>query len=255
MHLRLTTPKSRHRFSVMPKPIRRITEKRRIYEGEGTGKLLTNWLNYADDEEGKKRINQVIALYLELWTLCRKSEASIWTKVGGDEWVKNETPEARKRNELETSLNRLLGYYQTRPWIYTEPWFERVDGHWQSVRVPLQKFSSRPVSGSDFDQRTKTWKKAHPFQGLSKSDPARMPGSQMPETGAIRHTLALIESGHIFNLRQCRCGKFIFQRFSHQRFCSQKCRLAEYRSSEEFRVSRNARQRELYQLHKKSNVK
>jgi hypothetical protein len=239
----------------MPRRERRIPEKPRVYQGERDAKMLVHWLNDADDPEGKARIQEVIRLYVELWHLCHKDEACMWKKVGSDQWVTNESPESRRRAELESSLNGAFAYYQTRPWIITMPWFEFHGGQWRSVRYRApQRFSPRPVEGSEFDQQTKKWRKKHP---LTKVGDARksLPGSEMTEIGAIRYTLELLESGYISNLRQCRCGKYIFQRFSHQRFCSQKCRIADYRSSEEFRVARNARQRELYRLHKKHNVK
>jgi hypothetical protein len=59
----------------------------------------------------------------------------------------------------------------------------------------------------------------------------------------------------ISKIAVCRCGKFYFRKFAHQRFCSQKCKLAEFRTNEEVRTKRNEYARKLYHLHKTGKVK
>jgi hypothetical protein len=105
--------------------------------------MLVNWLNHADDPEGKTRIQEVIRLYVELWHLCHEDEACMWKKVGADKWVESQSTEAHRRADLESSLNRAFGYYQTRPWIDTRPWFDFYDGQWRSVRYRPRRVSPR----------------------------------------------------------------------------------------------------------------
>ena len=51
------------------------------------------------------------------------------------------------------------------------------------------------------------------------------------------------------------CGKWMFKRFSHQRFCSTRCREREFKSSPEWKAKRRDKAREYYWLHKTKNVK
>jgi hypothetical protein len=231
----------------MPSAQSRFTEKKRVYEGEHQAEMLVNWLNHSDDEDGKKRIRRVVGLYIELCFVSRSKEAATWKKVGRS-WVDNLSAEVRRRNELEASLNNALDYYQTQPWI------RFVDRFKKGTRFVSPQFDSRPVAGSEFAQNTEAWGKAHHAPELSESGNLAPPGSGMAEVGAIRYTLALLESGHIFKVRRCRCDQFFFQRFKHQRFCNEKCRINEFRSSDEARQKRNAYARKLYQLHKTKNV-
>jgi hypothetical protein len=228
----------------------RIPESSRTYSGEESAEILVSWLNQTAEEEAKTRIMQVISLYLELWFLCNESEAAQERRVGR-KWIKNDTPEVRKRAKLEAELNEALEYYQTRPWIIFADGY-RTDTR---ARIVSPHFSSLPAKGSEFAQKMKERLKSHPLPKLSNKRELVPPGAGMGETGAIRYTLALLESGYIFKIRRCRCEKFFFQRFSHQRFCSEKCRIAEFRTSDEARLKRNAYARKLYQLHQTKNVK
>jgi hypothetical protein len=212
--------------------------------------MLVNWLNHTDDEEAKTRITQIVSLYLELWFLCQESKAAT-EKRAGRKWIPNDTPEALKRAELEAGLNEALEYYQTRPWIVFADGY-RTDSR---ARIVSPHFSSMPAKGSGFAQKMKARLKSHPLPKLSNKRELIPPGAGMGETGAIHYSLALFESGYIFKIRRCRCRKFFFQRFSHQRFCSEKCRITEFRTSDEARLKRNAYARKLYQLHKNKNVK
>jgi hypothetical protein len=230
----------------------RITENSRTYSGEESAEMLVNWLNHTNDEDAKARIMQVVSVYLELSFLCRENSAARERRVVGRKWVQNDTPEAHKRATLETELNEALEYYQTRPWITFADRY-RTDTRAWIISPP--HFSSLPAKGSEFAQKMKERRKSHPLPKLSSKREPAPPGTQMEETGAIRYTLALLESGYIFKIRRCRCERFFFQRFSHQRFCSEKCRTAEFRTSDEARLKRNAYARKLYELHKTKNVK
>jgi hypothetical protein len=144
--------------------------------------------------------------------------------------------------EIE-ALSKELQYYQTSPRV---EFTTLSNDRGYTFLAPVY---SVPVAGSAFARNMKkpvseaVWKVA---------TEAGMPHL---ESQVIQIMLDLFRSGDICTITRCPCGKFVFQRFSHQRFCSQKCRIADYRSSEEFRIGRNKRQRELYQLHKKNNVK
>ena len=77
----------------------------------------------------------------------------------------------------------------------------------------------------------------------------------MREIGALFRALELIKSGLISKIKKCRCQKYYFKKFAHQRFCSQKCKLAEFRTNDVVREKRNEYARKLYHLHKTGKVK
>jgi hypothetical protein len=60
----------------------------------------------------------------------------------------------------------------------------------------------------------------------------------------------------IDRLRQCtHCQQWLCARFSHQRFCSARCRERHFQSSLEWKEQRRRRARQYYRLHKTKNVK
>lgn len=81
-------------------------------------------------------------------------------------------------------------------------------------------------------------------------------GSLLTESGAIFELLDVFrQPGNWWRIRQCYCGTYYFRRFRHQRFCSEACRVREFRSSEEWKAHRRKKAREYYWLHKNKNVK
>jgi hypothetical protein len=236
----------------MSKHESRASEKGRTFQGEDTAEALVNWLNHSEDEEGKGRIVRVIYLFTKLWFHHRAMKKPKYKKAGYEQWIEIETPDTRKRDELRKLLDAELSYYQTRPWITFHKPFNK-----KGEQLPLSlHISSLPVPGSELARKMDfQWGKINPLQ-VGKVDPLRsLHGARMGETGAIRFTLQLFQSGYIFKIHPCRCKKVFFQRFAHQRFCSEKCRIAEFRNSDEARLRRNEYARKLYQLHKTKNVK
>jgi hypothetical protein len=75
------------------------------------------------------------------------------------------------------------------------------------------------------------------------------------EVSAIGDLANLAEKDLLGHLKECNCGKWIWARFSHQRFCSSMCREREFRSSEKWKEHRRRKAREYYQLHKSGKVK
>lgn len=211
---------------------RRITEKPRRYEGEDEAETLVNWLNATKDEAGKGRIIHVISLFFDLAHYESKEERRNFFK-GKDGYIyEKETPDSKAREQLYRELRQALGYYTMRPTIIFLGGFD-PDGN--RVSGPTANIEWFPVEGSKMHRhQLKTY-----WPGIGT------------EAKAIKTVLALIESQAIFKIELCRCEKFFYRRFSHQKFCTSKCRLAEFRDSEESRKKRNDYARKLYHLHKK----
>jgi hypothetical protein len=77
------------------------------------------------------------------------------------------------------------------------------------------------------------------------------------EFGAIYEAIELARMGLTRRLRECsNCGAWFFARFSHQSHCAGgKCRIAEYRKSEQWKEYRRKKSKEYYWLRLKTNVK
>jgi hypothetical protein len=75
------------------------------------------------------------------------------------------------------------------------------------------------------------------------------------DSDAVLDLLELARQGLLERLKQCPCGRWIWARFSHQRFCSSKCRERDFRSSEKWKEHRRQKAREYYRLHKSGKVR
>lgn len=75
------------------------------------------------------------------------------------------------------------------------------------------------------------------------------------DSNAVLDLAQLADEDLLIRMKKCTCGLWMFARFSHQRFCSVKCREKEFRSSPEWKAYRRKKAREYYQLHKSGKVK
>lgn len=197
--------------------------------------MLIEWLNATKDAAAQGRILRVMGLFrLIVYREMDKLHTRKESRTGGRPGL----TKLPAREHLERELDRALRYYAMRPRIW-------VSGVKFEISPPGVLVSWKPVSGSKFDRhREKSW-------APLKENEIPLPGTRGGEAAAITILLELIRAGDVFKIDHCRCGKYFFKRFSHQRFCSAKCRLAEFRNSDEARQKRNAYARKLYHLHKK----
>jgi hypothetical protein len=72
---------------------------------------------------------------------------------------------------------------------------------------------------------------------------------------AIRSIVELARLKLLDRIRRCTCGAWLYARFSHQHFCSPRCRHRHYESSQEFKVQRRDYMRRYYRLKKSGKVK
>jgi hypothetical protein len=80
-------------------------------------------------------------------------------------------------------------------------------------------------------------------------------GVNYDDSNAIFDLADLADTELLNRLKECRCGRWIFAKFSHQRFCSVQCREKEFRSSPEWKEYRRKKARGYYRLHKSGKVK
>jgi hypothetical protein len=222
----------------------RIQENARQYHGQSDAESLVNWLNVTEDLVGRARIIEVIDAFLRAIHLESETEPNVTHRKDGSAWVLM-TPERQLVEAATKKLDRLLSYYTVVPNIAIPTSAQKGEAtYWVSWR-------SAP--GSKVERHSRTVPRPGPGRKWKKH--YEIPGGQMGEIGALFNSLELIKSGLIAKIAGCRCGKFYFRKFAHQRFCSQKCKLAEFRTNEEVRTKRNEYARRLYHLHKSGKVK
>jgi len=77
---------------------------------------------------------------------------------------------------------------------------------------------------------------------------------ELQESHAINDMVSLASQNLLQRVCKCECDTWFFARFSHQQFCSPRCRSRHQRQSPEFKALRRKYMRDYYQLQKK-NVK
>lgn len=224
----------------MSKAQSRIIETPREYEGEKEAGFLVNWLNATKDAAAKDRIVKVIRMFMLLANYEVRIGSEFSTGKDGNTY-ETATSGTKARDHVARQLDRALDYYTMRPRIYLFGGKNKVSG-------PSLVVGWTPISGSKMHRHQKTHYVQWDFSREHEGD--SLPGTQMAESGAIKTVLELMQSGSIFKIELCRCGNFFYKRFSHQKFCSSKCRLADFRDSEESRRKRNEYARRLYRTHK-----
>jgi hypothetical protein len=75
------------------------------------------------------------------------------------------------------------------------------------------------------------------------------------ESLAAQSVVELTNKGLLDRLKECDCGRWFFSRFSHQNFCSDRCRKKRHETSEQFRASRREYMRRYYRLKASGKVK
>ncbi len=79
-------------------------------------------------------------------------------------------------------------------------------------------------------------------------DSRRQERLRMTATEALELILKLTQTGDLTRLRKCnQCQKWLFARFRHQNFCSQKCQQKSYTQSDAWKTHRRAYMRRYYQ--------
>jgi hypothetical protein len=159
-------------------------------------------------------------------------------------WLNDDEPDAGHKR-----VRKLLELY----WRIAEgkePDFQRA---MRELKAICQRYSYFPLLAPvpfDMAGPQAQWFPARKTKTYSHGWPI-----EYDEMNAVFDLATLSGAGVLKQLALCRCGKFFFQKFIHQKFCSTKCRLEEFRSSPEVRAKRNAYARRLYKLHKSGKVK
>jgi hypothetical protein len=228
----------------MPKTDSHIRKNARQYHGQTDAESLVNWLNVTEDSVGRARIIEIVSAFFKATGLEAATESKIIKGIDGFGYEEM-TPKRKLVRAAKRKLDRLLSFYKVVPSIL-------IFSSSQKGAVKLL-VSWKSAPGSKVDRHSRTIPKPGPEQKWKTH--YDLPGGQMGEIGALFNVLELIKSGLVSKIDVCPCGRFYFKKFAHQRFCSTKCKLAEFRTNEEERRKRNEYARNLYHLHKSGKVK
>jgi hypothetical protein len=240
----LTCPNSGITFLCMPTPDSRIRKNLRQYHGQTDAESLVNWLNVTEDSVGRARIIDLRNALAKAMKLEAATGAKITKRKDGLNDVEM-TPERKRAMAAKKDLNKVLAYYKVIP--HMEIFSSGRKGY---VSFGIYWTSS---PGSKLARHSLATPKPGPGREWKKH--YDLPGGQMGEIGALFNVFELIKLDLISKIDMCQCGKFFFRKFAHQRFCSQQCKLAEFRTNDVVREKRNEYARKLYHLHKTGKVK
>jgi hypothetical protein len=218
----------------MPIPQRRVSQQKRArgYSGEEEARDVVGWLNFRLFED--------------------ESTLAIWRRM-----EKVTGRRINRRREQERVIKILRLYEQSRIW-----WGDlRQHGFDSSPRSSPKKKNSPSL---ELDRRLRRYTFYPRFFPLGKllsfAWSSTRPNHPDPSEGyddvsAIADLAKLAEKDLLGHLKECVCGRWIWARFSHQRFCSARCRERHFRSSEKWKEHRRQKAREYYRLHKSGKVK
>ena len=207
-----------------------VSSKRtpRTYSGEKEGRDVVDWLNFRLFEHEDVR--------------------KVWRRI---EEVTGRRVNRRRQQERVIEILRL--YQQGRiDWANLERdglnsvtrSSEKKKSAYERLQTRLRRYTFYPQFFPAGKFLSFAWLPIHPDHP-----------DEYGEVSAIADLAKLAENDLLGHLRECTCGKWIWARFSHQRFCSAKCRERDFRSSEKWKEHRRKKAREYYRLHKSGKVK
>jgi hypothetical protein len=201
----------------MTKPQSHVTETQdRTFSGDDECRALLDWLNSAGSLQKKARVVEII----EMFHYLRSGWEVKRTSSAEEETVHAQYTRADRQHPIER-LKKQLSRYSYHPFFFPMGAITMV--HW--MPAGRRKYVSHGWA-IDYD-----------------------------DANAVFDLARLAELELLDRLKKCRCGRWLFARFAHQRFCSSKCREQEFRSSPEWKEHRRKKARQYYQLHKSGKVK
>jgi hypothetical protein len=142
-----------------------------------------------------------------------------------------------------TQTRELLQTLKDTPGAYAFGKFPReIHGKFLALNRALAQYTTSPIFYHD--QSSRQWSVGN------VSNPRHSP----IEDSAVHGIVRLADQNLLNRLQQCGCGNWMFARFSHQRFCSEACRVNFWEGQEERKERKRKQARENY-LYKKAHSK
>lgn len=231
----------------MPKRRRPYTEKLHLvkareyygevreYFGEEIARMMIEDFERLPEGPGKRRVREILSTFQRIGEIVQSASSldkADWARRGG---IKPDNhPLVKEASLLERKLWQAFKRYQMTPYVI-------ILELWGGGNAPIWPLTPHLTFGVQLRSATK--KKA------KFSMRAEMEGK------IVECLLECIKHGALHRILTCSCGKLFFQRFSHQHFCSEKCRSKSYQDSATWREYRRRKAREYYHLHKTGKVK
>jgi hypothetical protein len=206
----------------------------RTYSGEKEARDVVRWLNWQlFEDERIRRARLAVEQHFGGRSNFRKEQRRVIELLrlyhqSSIEWENL----VRNRNRTDLTANSSTNNLAT-----------KASAHWTLERR-LRRYTFYPRFYPLGKALSFAWQPARPDQPESYG-----------EISAIADLAKLAEKDLLGHLKECCCGRWIWARFSHQRFCSAKCREHDFRSSERWKEHRRQKAREYYRLHKSGKVK
>ncbi len=209
----------------MAKRVSRVQKTDRSFGFEKEATLLVRALN--DDlgpaAKGKRdavdfrALKVLVKRFQQLEEVVNNSQIPLFS-LGKDRGI-DSNPEVMNKY---VAINRFLGRYVAVP-----------------VITPLYFYDANPISrGWEF-----SWARTERQQPFF-------------ELGLVKTIVEIAQAHRISSLKQCEhCRRWLFARFSHQRFCGVACKESYHRSDAADKQRRREWARKNYWLHKNRNIK
>ena len=196
------------------------TEHKREYVGEERSRWLLNWLNDKAADPARQRIRELL------------NDLKI---VTADWMLETDPDDGAEMFVFRGDVNR---YRATQ----------------RRIRALLLRYKFTPMLWGFGPLITSQWT---PIAGPDGEFKRKWPPSdgKYDDVQAVFDISWSAEDRSLARIRECVCTRWFFAKFSHQRFCSTKCREKVFRSSPGWKEYRRQKAREYYWLHKKRNTK
>jgi len=165
----------------------------------------------------------------------------------------NEMALGRRNRSIYERMCRLLNMCQSSSVPVDQARQQKIA---TSIEKQLRRYTARPQR---FVMKTKDVGPRGEVLDRVRFSPQMVPsgGQTFREQTAVNAILELSPRDLLSNVRRCdnkKCRRWLYARFPHQRFCSERCKN-EYCASKAFKVEHAARQKEIDELHRSGKVK
>lgn len=226
----------------MVSPSRHVPDKK-FFQGQGPGDRLAKWLQSKTGGNANQRITALI------WSL---NDMTRLVAEARRKWIAKEMSEYMRLNDDLPEKERQQKYAHMLHAIEVrQSGWPPEDQAWdlyEHINKQLAFYVGGVPALGTFDNSMCATFELH----------AKSPSRIVPdEWNALNQVFWLSRRGLLNRVRRCDhepCLRWFYARFDHQVCCSEKCRIAKYRSSPEFKERKNQKQREYYHIKKYGNV-
>jgi hypothetical protein len=224
----------------MSKSERHGIEARRKYGAEEYCDDLVQWINDPEKDEGRARVREILELYRYMKTGWKLVSS------GGDGRGRVLANTRKDIHAAGQKLHSLCKQYVYYPAFYPGGGGAEFDANWHPRFRDGFAFADPEAEVEPF-----VW---FPLRNAGKYS-AGWPNPHYDDLRAVYDLTQIAQEGFLDRLKKCNCGKWLYARFAHQRFCSSKCREKAFRSDPDEKAKRRKWARKYYWLQKNANVK